>query len=83
LAANRAEKEEFMTYGQNRVYKKIEVIGISKVGIEQAIENALQKAHESLEKVSWFEVEEVHGHVDEKGKVGEYQVLLKVAFELK
>jgi hypothetical protein len=72
-----------MTYGQNRVYKKIEVIGISKVGIEQAIENALQKAHESLEKVSWFEVEEVHGHVDEKGKVGEYQVLLKVAFELK
>ena len=72
-----------MTYGQNRVYKKIEVIGISKVGIEQAIENALLKAHETLEKVSWFEVEEVHGHIGEDGKVKEYQVLVKVAFELK
>jgi len=72
-----------MTYGQNRVYKKIEVIGVSKVGIEQAIENALLKAHETLEKVSWFEVEEVRGHVTKEGKVGEYQVLLKVAFELK
>jgi hypothetical protein len=72
-----------MTYGTERVYKKVEVIGISKASIEQAIENALVKAHRTLEKISWFEVEEVRGHVTEEGKVGEYQVLLKVAFELK
>jgi flavin-binding protein dodecin len=72
-----------MTYGDERVYKKVEVIGVSKNGIEQAVENALAKAHHSLEKISWFEVEEVRGHVSPEGKVAEYQVLLKVAFELK
>ncbi len=59
------------------------MIGVSKKGIEDAIAVALRKAHKSLEKLSWFEVEEVHGHVGEDGKVSEYQVLLKVAFQLK
>jgi len=72
-----------MTYGKDRVYKKIEVIGVSTEGIEAAIQAAVSKARSSLEKISWFEVEEVHGHIGEDGKVKEYQVLLKVAFELK
>ena len=72
-----------MTYGKGRTYKKIEVIGVSTEGIEAAIQAAVGKAHSSLEKLSWFEVEEVHGHIGEDGKVREYQVLLKVAFELK
>lgn len=72
-----------MTYGKDRTYKKIEVIGVSAQSIEAAIQAAVSKAHNSLEKLSWFEVEEVHGHIDEDGKVREYQVLLKVAFELK
>jgi flavin-binding protein dodecin len=83
LAGDFARKEAVMTYGEARVYKKIEVIGISKGGIEQAIENALRKAHETLEKVSWFEVEEIRGHIDDQGRVGEYQVIVKVAFQLK
>jgi hypothetical protein len=72
-----------MTYGKQRVYKKVEVIGVSPDSIEGAIKSALHRAHHSLEKVSWFEVEEVRGHVDEEGGVSEYQVVLKVAFELK
>jgi len=72
-----------MTYGKDRVYKKIEVIGVSAEGIEAAVQAAVNKAHNSLEKLSWFEVEEVHGHIGEDGKVKEYQVLVKVAFELK
>jgi hypothetical protein len=72
-----------MTYGKDRVYKKIEVIGVSAEGIEAAVQAAVSKAHNSLEKLSWFEVEEVHGHIGEDGKVKEYQVLVKVAFELK
>jgi dodecin len=72
-----------MTYGKNRTYKKIEVIGVSGQSIEAAIQAAVSKAHDSLEKLSWFEVEEVHGHIGEDGKVTEYQVMLKVAFELK
>ena len=72
-----------MHYGENRVYKTIEVIGVSKVGIEEAIKAAIAKAHKTLERVSWFEVQEIHGHVGEEGQVTEYQVILKVSFELK
>ncbi|GAB7024989.1 dodecin [Geotalea toluenoxydans] len=70
-------------YGNDRIYKKVEIIGVSKNGIEAAIQAAVQKAGETLENLSWFEVEEVHGHVGADGKVSEYQVVLKAAFQLK
>ncbi len=69
-------------YGSSRIYKKVEVIGVSKKGIEDAIEAALSKAKKTVHKMSWFEVEEIHGHVGEDGTVNEYQVLLKIAFQL-
>ncbi|PLX87626.1 MAG: dodecin flavoprotein [Desulfuromonas sp.] len=72
-----------MTYGQGRTYKKVEVIGISSDGIEDAIQQAINRAQQSLEKLSWFEVQEVRGHIGDDGKVNEYQVVIKVAFELK
>ena len=71
-----------MSYGEERVYKKIEVIGVSASSIEGAIQAAVNRPHETLEKVSWFEVQEIRGHIDEDGKVSEYQVLLKIAFKL-
>ncbi len=71
-----------MSYGDDRVYKKIEVIGISTSSIEDAIQTAVSRAHATLEKVSWFEVGEVRGHIGEDGRVSEYQVLLKIAFKL-
>ena len=71
-----------MSYGEDRVYKKIEVIGISSVSVEGAIQAAVGRAHESLEKVSWFEVQEVRGHIGNDGKISEYQVVLKIAFQL-
>lgn len=71
-----------MSYGEDRVYKKIEVIGISPVSVEGAIQAAVNRAHNSLEKVSWFEVQEVRGHIDKDGKISEYQVVLKIAFQL-
>ncbi len=70
-------------YGEDRIYKKVEVIGVSKDGIEAAIKTAVHKAHKTLEKLSWFEVGDIRGHVGEDGEVKEYQVVLKVAFELK
>jgi hypothetical protein len=76
-------KEEAVMYGADRVYKKVEVIGVSKNGIEEAIQAAVSKAHKTIEKLSWFEVQEVRGHVGEDGTVSEYQVVLKVAFQLK
>ncbi|HEY6873782.1 MAG TPA: dodecin [Geobacteraceae bacterium] len=70
-------------YGQDRIYKKVEVIGVSKNGIEAAIQTAVEKAHKTLDKISWFEVGDIRGHVGDDGKVTEYQVVLKVAFQLK
>lgn len=70
-------------YGKERIYKKVEIIGVSSQGIEGAIETALCKAQKSLDKISWFEVQDIRGHVGENGKVAEYQVVIKVSFELK
>lgn len=72
-----------MTYGKGRTYKKVEVIGVSDKGIEGAIQEAVTKAQNSLDKLSWFEVQEIRGHIGNDGKINEYQVVLKVAFELK
>ncbi len=71
-----------MGYGHDRTYKKVEVIGVSKNGIEDAIQVAVNRASHSLNKVSWFEIGEIHGHVGNDGKVDEFQVIMKVAFEL-
>ena len=70
-------------YGEDRVYKKVELIGTSKKSIEDAIQSAVGRAHRTLEKLSWFEVGEIRGHVGEDGSVNEYQVVLKAAFQLK
>jgi flavin-binding protein dodecin len=71
-----------MTYGDTRVYKKVEVIGTSTQSVEAAIQKAVDRASKSLDKLSWFEVQEMRGHINEDGKVAEYQVVLKIAFEL-
>lgn len=71
-----------MTYGDGRIYKKIEVIGVSPTSVEGAIQAAVEKAHKSLQNLSWFEVQEVRGHVGNDGKITEYQVVLKLAFQL-
>jgi len=72
-----------MTYGEGRVYKKVEVIGVSDAGVEAAIQRAIYKAQQSLDRLSWFEVQDIRGHIGADGNVNEYQVILKVAFELK
>ena len=63
------------------VYKHIELTGSSKTSIEEAIRNAIAKAHQSVRHVQWFEVTETRGHVVE-GQVAHWQVTLKVGFTL-
>ena len=71
-----------MTYGKNRIYKKVEVIGVAAGTIEDAIQAAVSRAKTSLKGISWFEVQDIRGHIDDDGKICEYQVVIKVAFEL-
>ena len=70
-------------YGEDRIYKKVEIIGVSRTSIQAAIETAVSKAQAAMDKLSWFEVKDIRGHIGEDGKITEYQVVVKVAFQLK
>lgn len=63
------------------VYRRVEVVGSSEKSIEDAIEGAIARASKNLRNLDWFEVIETRGHVVD-GKVGHYQVVLKVGFRM-
>ena len=65
----------------DHVYKKIELIGSSQTGIEDAVGNALDKAAQTLHNMRWFEVVDTRGYIDE-GKIQYWQVTVKVGFTL-
>ena len=61
------------------VYKVVELVGSSKTNIEDAVQNAIGKASESLRNLRWFEVIETRGYI-EGGRVAYWQVTVKVGF---
>lgn len=63
----------------DHVYKMLDLVGSSENSIEDAIQVALGRAHETTRHLRWFEVVQVRGHVED-GKVSHYQVVLKVGF---
>ena len=65
----------------DHVYKKIEIVGSSTTSIEDAIENAVSRAGQSVDHLGWFEVTETRGHIVD-GKVKHYQVTVKIGFTL-
>ena len=65
----------------DHVYKSVEVTGSSTTGVTEAIDLAIAKASTTLRNIDWFEVLYIRGHVED-GKVGHYQVTLKIGFRL-
>ncbi|AZG16192.1 MULTISPECIES: dodecin [Cupriavidus] len=65
----------------DHTYKLVEIVGSSPDGSDQAIRNALAKAAETIKHIDWFEVVETRGHVQD-GKVGHFQVTLKIGFRV-
>ena len=65
----------------DHVYKTVEVTGSSTVDVDDAIRKAVEKASQTLRRLEWFEVLSVRGHIDD-GKVGHYQVTMKIGFRL-
>lgn len=63
------------------VYKHIELTGSSPKGIEDAVEQAIARANESLHDMRWFEVTDTRGHI-EHGRILHWQVTVKVGFTL-
>ena len=65
----------------NHVYKVIEIVGSSVSSIEDAIKTAVELASKTIRNMDWFEVVQTRGHIKD-GKVGHYQVTLKIGFTL-
>lgn len=61
------------------VYKKVELVGSSPRGIDDAVRNAVAKAAETIHNIRWLEVKEIRGHV-EKGKLAHFQVTCTIGF---
>lgn len=65
----------------DRVYKRIELVGVSSKGYEDAIASAVRKASSTLKGLRWYEVKEMRGAI-QNGRVTEYQVVIVVSFEV-
>ena len=63
------------------VYKSIEVTGTSTSSEEQAIQQAVAKASQSVRNMRWFQVVETRGAI-EGGNVSCWQVTIKIGFTL-
>ncbi|RMG63586.1 MAG: dodecin domain-containing protein [Calditrichaeota bacterium] len=65
----------------DHVYKTIELVGSSPNSIEEAVQNALKRAAKTIQHLRWFQISETRGHIED-GKIGHWQVTLKVGFRL-
>ena len=74
------EGSSTMTSKPGTIYRKTELVGTSNIGYEDAIKQAVERAHKTLRNLEWFEVKEERGRLT-NGSI-EYQVSLEVGFAL-
>lgn len=67
---------------EDHVYRLTEIVGSSQQSIEEAMQNAINRARKTLRNLAWFVVTETRGVLKEDGSIGFYQVTLKVGFRL-
>lgn len=65
----------------SNVYSVSEIVGSSTESIDDAIRGAIDRASKTLHGLDWFEVSQIRGHIDD-GKLGHFQVTLKIGFHL-
>jgi flavin-binding protein dodecin len=65
----------------SKTYKLIELVGVSERSTEDAIQNALAQASQTLKGLAWFEVKEMRGLIED-GRVSQFQVTLKIGFRV-
>ena len=65
----------------DHIYKHIELTGSSKNSVEEAVQNAVAKANESVRNMRWFQMVDLRGHID-NGIVSHWQVTIKIGFSL-
>jgi flavin-binding protein dodecin len=65
----------------HRTYRVTEVVGTSPSGVDDAIQNAIQRASRTVRHLDWFEVTQIRGQVVDD-RVEHFQVGLKLGFRL-
>lgn len=65
----------------DHVYKTIELVGSSSASMEDAVNNAVRRAAETLRNLRWFEVLETRGHIDNQ-QIAHWQVRVRIGFTL-
>ena len=65
----------------DHVYKMVELVGSSAKSFDEAVENAVARASQTVRNMRWFEVVGTRGHIEE-GKIAHWQVTIKVGFTL-
>ena len=65
----------------DHVYRVIELVGSSTETVEDAIDNAVDRASKTVRHLDWFEVMETRGQIV-NNEVAYYQVRLKVGFRV-
>lgn len=63
----------------SHVYAISEIVGTSDKSLEDAIDQAVAVASQSIRNLDWFQVSELRGHIKD-GRVAHYQVALKLGF---
>ncbi|MFN2557309.1 MAG: dodecin [Nitriliruptorales bacterium] len=65
----------------SNIYKKIQLVGSSEHGIDDAIRRAIERASQTMRNLDWFEMKEVRGWIQD-GQPKHFQVVLEVGFRL-
>jgi len=81
ISSLNAGAKDLMPRMSDHIYKKIELVGSSPNGIEDAVNNAISRAGKTIRNMKWFEVAEVRGNL-ENDKVAHWQVTVDVGFTL-
>jgi flavin-binding protein dodecin len=64
-----------------RTYGLTEVVGTSKLGVDEAIRNGVRRLSRTVEHLDWFEVTQVRGYIRD-GEVDHFQVTMKIGSRL-
>jgi len=65
----------------DHIYKTVEITGSSANGLQDAVEQAVSRAGETLHNLRWFEVTDIRGQLEGSG-IDHWQVTLKIGFTL-
>jgi flavin-binding protein dodecin len=66
---------------ESNVYKHIRLTGTSSSSLEDAINNAVERASKNLRELRWFQVVDTRGHI-EGDHVAQWQVTVEIGFHL-